>query len=69
MAALLEHHRAEVLYEQAEGWRRAGELRTYVEAMKQKAAELATDDERSVAAEWIEWAARFAERLDLCSIT
>ena len=53
-----------MLYEQTDDWRRAGQLRTYVEARRQKAADLANDDERAAALEWIEWASRFAERLD-----
>jgi hypothetical protein len=61
---LQEHHRAEVLYEQADEWRRAGQLRTYVEAMREKAATIATDSERAAAADWIEWASRLAESLD-----
>lgn len=61
---LQEHHRAEVLYEQAKDWRRAGELREYVKAMRAKADAIASYEERATASEWVEWAASFAERLD-----
>lgn len=61
---LQESHRADVLGEQADDWRRARELREYVEAMRLKATAIASDDERTAALEWIEWSSRFAESLD-----
>lgn len=61
---LQEHHRAEVLMKQADDWHRAGQLRTYVEAVRQKADALTSDEERAAASEWVEWAAAFAKRLD-----
>lgn len=61
---LQEHHRAEVLCKEADDWRRAGELRAYVEAMRQKADALTVDDEREAALKWVEWSGAFAERLD-----
>lgn len=63
-ALLQEHHRAEVLLKQADDWQRAGQLRAYVESMRQKTEALATDEERLAAVEWVEWASRFAESLD-----
>lgn len=61
---LQEHHRAEVLMKQVDDWYRAGQLRTYVEAIRHKANALPSDEERAAASEWIEWASAFAERLD-----
>ena len=61
---LQEHHRAEVLVKQADDWHRAGQLRTYVEAMREKAEAITSDGERAAASEWVEWASAFAERLD-----
>jgi len=61
---LQEHHRAEVLYEQVHDWQRAGELREYVEAMREKATTLASGEEQEAAREWVEWASGFTDRLD-----
>lgn len=61
---LQEHHRAEVLVKQADDWHAAGKLRAYVEAMREKADAITSDDERAAASEWVEWASGFAERLD-----
>jgi hypothetical protein len=61
---LQEHHRAEVLIKQADDWHRAGQLRTYVEAMREKANAMTSDEERAAASQWVEWAGAFAERLD-----
>lgn len=61
---LQEHHRAEVLIEQTYDWHRAGQLRAYVEAMREKASAIAADEERVAASQWVEWAGAFAERLD-----
>jgi len=61
---LQEHHRAEVLVKQADDWRRAGQLRAYVEAMREHSSSLTSDEERVAAVEWVEWADAFAERLD-----
>lgn len=58
------HHRAEVLCEQANDWSRAGQLRAYVEAMREKANAITSDEERAAASAWVEWAGAFAERLD-----
>jgi hypothetical protein len=63
-ALLQEHHRAEVLMKQADDWHRAGQLRTYVEAMREKADAITSDDERAAASQWVEWASAFAEWLD-----
>lgn len=61
---LQEHHRAEVLVKQADDWHRARQLRAYVEAMRERADAITSDEERSVASQWVEWAGGFAERLD-----
>lgn len=61
---LQEHHRAEVLIKQADDWRCAGQLRAYVEAIREKASAMTSDEERAAASRWVEWASAFAERLD-----
>lgn len=61
---LQEHHRAEVLYEQAKDWQHARELREYVEAMREKATTLVSGEEQEVASEWVEWTSGFADRVD-----
>lgn len=61
---LQEHHRAEVLVKQADDGHRAGQLRAYVEAMRERASAIADDGERVAAFVWIDWAGGFAERLD-----
>lgn len=49
---------------QADDCHRAGQLRTYVEAMREKAEAITSDGKRAAASEWVEWASAFAERLD-----
>lgn len=61
---LQEHHRAEVLVQQADDWHRARQLRAYVEAMRDMADAITSDEERGAAFQWVEWARAFAERLD-----
>jgi hypothetical protein len=65
---LQEHHRAEVLMKQADDWHRAGQLRAYVETMREKANAMTSDEERAAASRWVEWAGAFAERLDPLSL-
>lgn len=63
-ALLQEHHRAEVLLKQADEWHAAGKLRAYVEAMRERANAITSDEERVAAFQWIDWAGAFADRLD-----
>lgn len=59
-----EAHRAKVLVRQAEDWRRAQELRSYLTAMESAVSEMAEGEEVARAREWLQWGRRYAEALD-----
>jgi hypothetical protein len=56
-------HRATRLRDQVSAWQEVRSIRGYIDAMKARAADL-PDDGRVEADAWIEWAERYAARLD-----
>jgi hypothetical protein len=62
---LRESHRAEVLVAQVSAWRQANELREYLAAMEAMVAAEPDAEKREAGRQWLEWATRHAETLDL----
>jgi len=63
-ARFAEAHRAKVLVRQADDWRQAQELRTYLGAMALIVDGMTDAEEAARSREWLEWGRRYAESLD-----
>jgi hypothetical protein len=63
VVALTEDHRAKVLAEQVDQWRRARELDDYLAALRARIGSL-QGAQAEAAQAWLEWASGYRERLD-----
>jgi hypothetical protein len=59
-----EEKRIKTLEQDAAAWRRAQRIRKYIAAVAEGAAKETDSTERARLKEWIDWAARQADRLD-----
>ncbi len=61
---LIESHRSDELLKQVKKWKKAAEIRTYVEAIERQASTYPDEELRRSALEWAQWARVQADRID-----